>query len=909
MGEHNNARQESIISEQTVLTIYTLFCVLIASENIASGVGAWPPFIITVIVMGCWGMFLSAYRDEFFRSSLTTALMQVAFWVYALNETKFSNIAFNMVVISIIAGLYGITELIMIDIASGVVVVLFYLLIKYSFNIGSFLETEGGLQIVLMFFAQILILKDVKCRQKIEKEITDAVVALHSAEQSKNTFLRNVSHEVRTPINTIFGVSEILLQKNVDNEIRGEMERLQSASQSLLSVVNDIMDFSELQSDKIKIEEEAYNISSTINDIIIAFEAKKNDSKVEFIVDCDPSIPSILLGDEKKIRRVLMNLLDNSLKFTEEGYICLKIRSRIEFYGVNLAFSVIDTGIGMTQESLEKLFMASNQANADTTRMVGGIGLGINISKQLVEKMGGIMTVESEYGKGSVLKFVVPQKVLENKPIAAIEHPENIYAAVYINFEKFSVMAIRDEYRKIIQCIVDQYKVKCLTCRNIVELKRRVKREKFTHVFITKYEYLEDKEFFDELSEQLKLIIILDRNEEEFITNDKIQQLYKPFYILPIVASLNSKEIVQPEKRLEDREFIAPDAHVLIVDDNVMNIHVIEGLLEKYQIKTTVALGGQEALQKIETKDYDFVFMDHMMPGMDGIETFKAIRNMPGTYFKKVPIVALTANAVAGSREMFLEEGFQDFLEKPIERRLLERVLRRNIAKRKILVNVESKKEETRETENNALVSQIEEPQSSILDLETGYIYCGGKDKYMDIIATYALQAEDNYNEIQKLLDNDNWKDYTITVHGIKSFMSSIGAGKVSKKAKDLEMAGKADDIAYIRKNHDDFMSDFRKVIEEIYRLTQNKQKSDQMQQIREQVVLTPNEMEAMIRDFEEAMYEFDEQKMADIVEDLEECVYNGCVLKPKMQVIRRKVEVGDCMSAMEMLLAIGEVK
>ena len=887
--------------ERGILLIYTLCYILMIFKSISCSQPVWILGIILAILVLCWGLQFVEFHNALFRINLTVMLTQVCFLVFAVNEKDISDSISYFIVLVIATGFYGVFDLLGTVLFSSTMLVLYHIFIGHDISFHNFTENiQWLLEIVNMYFAQGLVFFWVKKRQETAMQIQETIAALKKAEKSKDSFLINVSHEVRTPINTICGISEIILQNQAEPKLKEEMERIQAAGQNLISVVNDIMDFSELQSEKIKVEEEAYNISSTVNDVINMVQARKQDETIEFIVDCDADIPCVLLGDEKKIRRVLLNLLDNAIKFTKEGYICMRIRCRRESYGVNLTFTIIDTGIGMKEESLEQLFTSFNQVNTEMNRKEGGIGLGVNISYKLVEKMGGVMTVSSEYEKGSVFQFVVPQKVLDNKPIASINHPENVYVATYINMEQFNMRAVRDEYSTVIRHIIEQSQVKCLVCRSLAELKRRVERENITHIFISCYEYQEDKEYFDALSERVNLIAILYHHEQGVVQNEKIQKVYKPFYVLPIMNALNTRLDMDTRQVQEERSFIAPQVHVLVVDDNEMNIHVIQGLLQKYEIRVTAATSGQEALQKIETMDYDFVFMDHMMPEMDGIETFKAIRNKVGTYYKKVPIIALTANAVAGSREKFIEAGFQDFLEKPVERSVLERVLRRNIAKRKLLV-----KEERMQKEGEENIGGV----SELLDMKKGYAYCGGKEKYMGVLHTYSKQGADNLLQLQKLYEQNDWVNYTIAIHGVKSFMASIGATKLSDLAKKLEMAGKGEDVQYIRMHHDEMAQEFELVLAEIKRLTGAKEEKKEETKIRELSVLSPRELERIIKAFEEAMYEFDETRMFEAVEDLESCVYNGVALKEQMEHVRRKVELGDYMSAMEMLSALGEVK
>ena len=716
--------------------------------------------------------------------------------------------------------------------------------------------------------------------------------------------------------------------------MREEVYDIRDAGHDLMSLVSDILDFSQLQQGKMNLEEEAYNITSTINDIINMAMARKADKPIELIVDCDADIPSGLYGDEKKIRRVIMNLVDNAVKFTNEGGVVIRIYTRKENYGVNLCVSVKDTGIGIEEEGMEKLFESFSQIDTRRNRQEGGIGLGLAISRALVQKMGGTITVRSRIGKGSIFRFVVPQKVLDEKPIGQVENRESMNIAAYFDMEQFDMMAIRDEYTGIITSMIRQLHVRCHVCRNLAEMKRREEHNAFTHVFISLEEYQEDEAYFDALARRARVIMVIDRPREKYITNPDIIRLYKPFYILPVVSILNGsrgsaggKQMVRPGK------FTAPEAHVLVVD----NIRVVEGLLKEYQIGVTYAASGQEALQLVENMSYDFVFMDHMMPEMDGIETMHRIREKVGHYYRKLPIIALTANAAPGNREMFLEEGFDDFISKPIEVSVLERVLKRNLPAEKIVFQPK-----TEEVETAGAQQGKEKFVIGSLDVEKGMLYCGGKEEYLSILEAYYEERYESWQLLDELFEKHDWKNYTIKVHALKSMMQNIGALSLSAKAKALELAGKRNDMEYILKNHADMMAEYRNVMEELEAcplvrtekagaagMTEgtekagaatddagsDKQASGGMRATNagsaevgsELPELTEEAFDKILAELENAMYELDGGRMQELLSGLQGYRYCGAVLTEALQPVKKKIEMSDYMSAVDAVSGIRE--
>jgi CheY-like chemotaxis protein/HPt (histidine-containing phosphotransfer) domain-containing protein/anti-sigma regulatory factor (Ser/Thr protein kinase) len=682
------------------------------------------------------------------------------------------------------------------------------------------------------------------------------------------------------------------------------------------------------------------------------------DKKIEIIVDCDASLPHSLLGDEKKIRRVIMNLMDNAIKYTSEGCVTLALEGRRESYGLNLMVTVRDTGIGINQENLEKLFQSFSQVDTKRNRQEGGVGLGLAISKALVQEMGGTITVKSREGRGSTVKFVVPQKIVEDLPIAHVERRDTLNIALFLDMEQFDMMTIRDEYNRNIRHMVQQLKVKCHSCRNLAELKRREAVEKFTHVFISLEEYKMDVEYFDRISEETKLIMVLDQVNEKYVTNYKILRLYKPFYIIPVVSILNGHNNFEGGLQMVHAgKFIAPAAHILVVDDNLMNIRVVEGMLKQYQIKVSHATSGFEALEMIEDMNYDFVFMDHMMPEMDGIETLHRIREKMGHYYQQVPIIALTANAAPGNREMFLQEGFADFVSKPLEVSVLERVLKRNLPQGKIIYHVETTSqnssagsgEETNPSNQPVLSLQNVSRQTSTapeealpnggftvgdLDVEQGLMYCGGKESYLDILRACCEECEENISQLQSFYDQEDWKNYVIKVHAIKGTMLSIGAAPLSAQAKKLETAGKENLVSVIREGQEAFLQEYRRVMEEI-RLAESVYPQNGTVQapripaefLPEQVdkaeaeeetpqdtkdtekellpALSEEKFDELQAGLEDAMYDLDGGKMIQVVETLEQYSYHGTDLKELLAKIRKQIEKEDFMEAGDSLAAL----
>lgn len=809
--------------ERIMLVIYCIYSIGVTCLAIICGWPAWLAVWTDLSWLIALLLHIMNFREYPVRAFLTAALLQISLVMWSVCSGTLTMAAPLMAAMVLAVGLYGISEIIYITVIAAVFVDFYHILIRQTVDLNSVdMIVQTAIEVVSVFFVSGGMYLLIKKRTENAERQKRAMMSIRAAERSKDDFLANVSHEIRTPVNTICGMSEIVLRSDLTDDVRADIFSIQTAGRSLLSIVSDVMDFTELQSGKMALVEENYNITSTLNDIINMSMARMSEKQLELIVDCSADLPCSLFGDEQKIRRTIMNLVNNALKFTVEGYIGLSVYSRVTDYGVNLILSVKDTGIGIKEENREQLFHSFSQLDTRRNRQEGGIGLGLAVSQAMVDMMGGFITLESEFGRGSEFRVVVPQKVTDHTPIASVRNPERVNVAIYIDMERYDRPDVRKEYGQVIYHMIEQLKVKCHICQNLAELKRRADRETFTHIFISIEEYEEDTAYFDQMSRTAKVVAVIERANEVKIRNQRIQRLYKPFFILPVVMILNDEKIVQgmDTDYYYHSKFIAPEVNVLVVDDNLMNIRVLEGLLAPYKLKVSMATSGAEALDKIDSMDYDAVFMDHMMPEMDGIETLHRIRQKQGNYFKKIPIIVVTANAVGGMREVFLNEGFQDFMAKPIEVSILDRVLRRNLPQEKL---VHIKEDKTAE-DFTAPVVETEEKETEVqrqtdlpaelFDEQMGVKYCGGLEEYITILRATCSDGPEDKDKIQKCYDKKDWKNYTIFVHALKSGMINIGVKKLYGLAKELELAGKRDDEKFILEHHDAMIREYARILE-----------------------------------------------------------------------------------------------
>ena len=496
--------------------------------------------------------------------------------------------------------------------------------------------------------------------------------------RAKSEFLAKMSHEIRTPMNAIIGMAELALRDEKMKDAREHILTVKQAGTNLLSIVNDILDLSKVEQGKLEIVPTNYHLSSMLNDVISIIRMKITDSNLNFLVNVDSNIPNSLYGDGARIRQVLLNILGNAVKYTDGGgFVSLSVYGVMEGKDkVSLTIDVEDSGHGIKEEHLHSLFDEYSQFDDGKDKITDGVGLGLAIAQHIVEAMDGEISVRSEYGKGSLFTLTFPQKVRFPKPFGLVEKAEEHSVLVY---EK------RELYANSLIFAVKNLGVACASASDDADLLEKLAGGKHTFAFVSFDLYRQNRKAIADLSTSTTIVILTEFGE--VVPEKNMSVLVMPVYSLPLANVLNRE---QEGSSFHGNAgfvagFTAPDASILVVDDVLTNLKVIKGLLLPYEMQVSLCKSGEMALDAIKANRYDMVFMDHMMPGMDGVETTKQIRKLGADddYFSGVPIVALTANAVTGMREFFLENDFSDFMSKPVDVVRLNAVLEKWIPKGK----------------------------------------------------------------------------------------------------------------------------------------------------------------------------------------------------------------------------------
>ena len=582
---------------------------------------------------------------------------------------------------------------------------------------------------------------------------TEEIIALkeyaEAANQSKSSFLANMSHEIRTPMNAILGFNELILQKATNDEILSYAGDIKLASANLLTLINDILDLSKIEMGKMEVSNKNYVLKQLIDETVINVIPMANKKGLEFIMEIDDGLPYELYGDVDHIRNVLINILNNAVKYTKKGFVKFIVRlEEDKDEEATIRFAVADSGIGIKEEDMPKLFNKFEKFDLKKNSNVEGTGLGLTIVKGYVELMGGKLEVDSVYEMGTTFSVLLDQKI--------------------VSFEK---------------------------------------------------------------QENHKL-------EEE----------------------------TKAERESKRGKFKAPNARILVTDDNEINLKVIASLLKSYDIRVDLADSGKKAIDMCINTPYDIILMDHMMPVMDGVEAMQRIRTLLDDETYRSNIVAVTANAISGVRETLLAEGFDDYLSKPIDIALLEDMLLRFLPE-ELVVNADSgmapqfvAMQQQMAIDQEASIKK-ESPKvysegNGCIDMEKGIVNCGGdKEAYMEVLKIYYESGENRISDFQRYLDAQDYKNYVIAVHGLKSSSASIGAYEFSELAKSHEFAGKESRYDFIHNGIDKLLADYRYVLNEAYKILLD---AGLVEEEQNSIEVSDNVERALVEGFKEMMLNLD---------------------------------------------------
>lgn len=908
-----NDQEKQRAAHLLILLCYTIFSCVLIGESLLLGWEMWVVVLLPIGVIAGWTMHIRNRMPMALRLDIYSFLMMLVFFFYGIHETSMFDLAPVMITLMV---LYSSTEK-----YSTIKICMFtyYLTMGYDF----FLVPHGFSEETPLFITRLLLhfmlvymagrlLKTVVERRVRERKSTEEMIArLEEINRRTEDFLANVSHELRTPINAVTGISSVMLKNETDSEKKKDLFTIQMAGQRLFGQIEDILDYTEIDNEKVSVSEEAYMISSIVNDVISENQMQEREYMPEMIFDLDAAMPASLLGDGKKIKKILKHLVNNAVKFTKKGGVYVKIHALVKDYGVNLCMTVSDTGEGISEEELEKITEGFYQTDGGRNRRAGGLGLGLPIVAGMVSYMEGFMQIKSEEGRGTVVSVSIPQRIADQKPLVTLKNRERLCLACYLNVEKYETPEVRDYYNETITHMVEGMDVSIHRVFHTDELKALTGICQITHLFIGSDEYEENSALFEDLADRMTVIVIADQHFVP-LPGMRAKLLRKPFYCLPIANMLNA-ETVQAEFSFEEKRMLCPDVRVLVVDDEPMNLMVAEGIFREYEMQVKTVPSGLAALELCGKEDFDLIFLDHMMPEMDGVETLKRLRKLLADSERSAIIIAFTANAVSGAREMFFEEGFDEFVSKPIEMVELERILRNVLPKSAIrYADKEHERERKRDRQDNKqpeamqeqpVSDQSKQEKTDLLEkagihTKTGLQYClDNTEFYEELLLKFASDADGKQEDIDRFFGQKDWENYGIMVHALKSTARMIGADDLSDQAKGLEDAAKSRDVEYIESHHENLLVKYKETAQLIRDIFSEEEKSGEQKGYQE---ISGLEFRRRLKEIEDSLNTFEADKAKTLIEKLGGFVYCGNPVAELLEETERDVDDFEMAAASE---------
>lgn len=664
-------------NEKFIMFVITLGSLGLIAEIVLMGWELWVPCFIIIGVVALWGMSLSERIEYDIRVLVYSGYAAMLLFYHGIHKTGFFDA--GIVVILGMAAYSTLNKVYMMNI---------YLTEFFVVLLIHFLNLPGGDPIVydrfnvariLLHIAIVLLVYSICVRsinERLEDEEEKRVMGerIEQNDAGMEDFLSNISHELRTPVNVVNGMSDLLIKRGVGYEA----DSIKNAGVRLAYQIEDIQDYTECKRQSVFLEEDNYMSISLINDVVTSFRMNSNAEDLEMVVDLSPKTPSMMRGDIKKLHKIFRHLLENAVKFTRAGGIYVKMYTEKTDYGVNLCIEMTDTGVGMNPGAIRAISEGMYQANKKRNRSSGGIGLGLYIVHGFAHRMGGFVKIESERKNGTTVRVTIPQKVVDDKPCLTLRETFDGSVLFHVRPDKYKVPKLRDFYRNMASNLASGIRVPLYAAETVYEVERLKEKMKVTHIFMGQDEYEENRGYFEELAKEDIVIAVSADPGLKVPENSRVMFMPKPLYAYPIINILNEGWNAGGTGNQGSTETpVFKDVRALVVDDEPMNIVVATSLFREYKMIVDTAGSGKEAIRKFRENDYDLIFMDHMMPEMDGVEAMKQIKAVAADLDRKVIVIALTANAVSGAREMFIREGFDGFIAKPINTSDYERVMLR----------------------------------------------------------------------------------------------------------------------------------------------------------------------------------------------------------------------------------------
>ncbi|MBR6380391.1 MAG: response regulator [Lachnospiraceae bacterium] len=849
---HNRNERETFMESQITLSIfYTIFSVAVVWSTLLNGTDLWTIPIVAFSVIAAWVLHVTQMLTEKQWVWLYVVFFNISYFYFSIAAQEWSDLTTAIVIIMVGFSLTSVENTI------NVCMIVYYasiilriaLRLMSSDTITLVDVSRYFFHFVVVFAAGFLIRRWISNRQRGFQQSQAILTELNNANKRTEDFLTNVSHELRTPINAVVGVSSVILREETDEKKRNDLTSIQLAGRRLFDQIEDILDYTEIDTDRLVVSQEPFSVTSMVADLIAEMRWREKENMPEMIFDIDPKMPVTLIGDERKLKKILRHLVGNAVKFTRRGGVCTRITFREEPYGINMSITVSDTGVGIDEEELGRITDKYYQSEMGRNRIAGGLGLGLSIVRGLAASMNGFMIIKSEKNRGTSVQVSIPHAVANSDPAILLPDAGKYSIASFLKPGRFSLPEVREFYTSTFDHAIEAFGCQFHRANQFEDFKRIVSAYHLTHVYVNNIDYEENLDFYLSLDPSIRQIILSDRGYELPEAAVNTVMLEKPFSTAKLAEILRASGDGENAENGKHLQMVCPGVRALVVDDEPMNLLVAQQIFRGYQMEVTTVNSGIKAIRACEKGDFDIIFMDHMMPEMDGVETMKRIRQTETSATRHI-IIALTANAVSGAREMFLSEGMDEFISKPIETVELERVMKKLLPEGAIgwidapVPEKKTKKQDappapepeaeeppmmglfgetepapaadvpSASSEGISITSPVEYLELAGINTTAGIEYCKDEEFYLEMIAMFVESYDDKVESITDCYRKADWENYRILVHTLKSNSRMLGAEELSGLALHQEEAARDLNEPEIRAKHEELMSTFAEYTE-----------------------------------------------------------------------------------------------
>lgn len=661
----------------------------------------------------------------------------------------------------------------------------------------------GCLLPVLIVSYQTALFENIKLRKE------QSYISIRNSELSKIRFLANMTHEIRNPMNAIVGMNELILKEELTPGAREQAQVIKEASSQLLRIVNNILIYSKLDSNKWEAVPVKYSFKELMREVIDNVSRGMQEEGAEFYVFVDRNIPSYLFGDSQGVKQVFMYLLYNSIQQTIRRSMSLEVKAEkvVDEHMLRFKCRIAETGSGMPEADVDSLLGAFNKYDSRRNATLKGLGLEISICNELLSMMDGFLKIESVVDVGTAIIFEFSNYIIDDTPMLAVDESMERHVLVYLHDKDEDIVWKR---------LMEDIKISPVYAAGPVAFKNEIADHRYTHIFIWQKDYEPLKDILRQtMCEEITYIITDFSHVYRDFGDCRIMR--KPISCLNIIDVLNGKWSADDYMRTRTSErYIFPDARILVVDDSLVNLKVLGSVLENFGIEAKSASSGKECLEILKNEEFDLILLDHLMPEMDGIEALRRIKQIPGKN-SKIPVLCVTAELGRDVGERLMEEGFDDYIAKPVKDYHLARLLKKYLPDDLAIVieNAVPEKEDTSAKAENTVKEEEGDPLS--IDTVKGIENVGGdEDVYYIVLSTYYHEGLEKWKAVPEEFLADDIPLFTTNVHALKSSSASIGAYVISEKFKKLEFAGKENNRTYIEANLDECLENFRVLLERV---------------------------------------------------------------------------------------------